>query len=58
MKINGIILGSALILTGSLIKNLDVYMKESFIETLILTFMTLGCWHFTFDKEQTSGEKK
>ena len=59
MKINGIMLGSGLFFTGILIKNLDEYIKESIIGTIIIALMGLGCWYFAFDNmEQSSGDKK
>jgi general stress protein CsbA len=58
MKINGIALGSALFLTIILANNLDAYMKESYIVTLIVAGMGLGCWYFAIDNSQKQDKKQ
>jgi len=58
MRINGMILGGALFFTGMLVKNLDAYMNESYIGTLIVAGMGLGCWYFAIDNTRSQKQDK
>ena len=58
MKINGVHLGSAVIISGLLIQNYNELIKETLIGTGIIIIFALGCWHFSFQEDSQSKSNK
>ena len=52
MKVNGLFLGIAILLSGRIIISFTEYIKESYIGLLFLVLICLGSWYFAFDNSK------
>ena len=52
MKVNGLFLGIAILLSGRIIISFTEYIEESYIGLLILVLICLGNWYFAFDNSK------
>ena len=56
MKINGFNLGVAIMLTGIILENHYIFMKESLIGLIIIVVGCLVNWYFSFENEEENKE--
>ena len=52
MKVNGLFLGIAILLSGRIIISFTEYIEESYIGLLILVLICLWNWYFAFDNSK------
>ena len=52
MKVNGLFLGIAILLSGRIIISFTEYIEESYIGLLFLVLICLGNWYFAFDNSK------
>ena len=58
MKVNGLFLGIAILLSGRIIISVPEYIKESHIGLLFLILICLGNWYFAFDNSKQTRTKE
>jgi len=58
MKVNGLFLGIAILLSGRIIISFTEYIEESYIGLLILVLICLGNWYFAFDNSKQTQKQE